>query len=149
MGHNELLIAKAIEGRRDRVQLSVKFGGLRGPDGSWGGIDTRPAAIKNFLAYSLTRLGTDVIDIYGLSEVGVETIRRAAKVHPIVDLQIEDTREAADVRAGDRRPHARAARRGARGAPALAGAGHPSRGGGAARRDRRHALPVARDGAAR
>jgi len=118
-GHNEMLIAKAIAGRRDKVQLSVKFGALRTPDGGWGGVDTRPAAIKNFLAYSLTRLGVDYIDIYrparldpavpieetigalaelvkqgyvrqiGLSEVGAETIRRAHAVHPIVDLQIE------------------------------------------------------------
>ncbi|HEX3777076.1 MAG TPA: aldo/keto reductase [Polyangiaceae bacterium] len=119
MGHNEMLIGRAIAGLRDRVQLSVKFGGLRGPDGSWNGFDARPAAVKNFLAYSLKRLGVDAIDIYrpgrldpavpiedtvgaiadmvkagyvkhiGLSEVGVETIARAAKVHPIVDLQIE------------------------------------------------------------
>jgi aryl-alcohol dehydrogenase-like predicted oxidoreductase len=118
-GHNELLIGKAIAGRRDRVQLSVKFGAMRGPDNSWGGIDARPAALKNFLAYSLVRLGTDHVDVYrparldpavpiedtigaiadmvkagfvrsiGLSEVGAETIRRAAKVHPIADLQIE------------------------------------------------------------
>jgi aryl-alcohol dehydrogenase-like predicted oxidoreductase len=118
-GHNEMLIGRAIQGRRDKVQLSVKFGALRGPDGSWTGLDTRPAAIKNFLAYTLTRLGTDHVDIYrpgrldpnvpiedtigtiaelvkkgyvraiGLSEVGPETIRRAAKVHPIADLQIE------------------------------------------------------------
>jgi aryl-alcohol dehydrogenase-like predicted oxidoreductase len=118
-GHNELLIGKAIAGRRDQVQLSVKFGVLRGPDNSIGGIDTRPAALKNFLAYSLARLGTDLVDVYrparldpavpiedtigaiadlvkagyvrsiGLSEVGPETIRRAARVHPIADLQIE------------------------------------------------------------
>ncbi|HYV46878.1 MAG TPA: aldo/keto reductase [Myxococcaceae bacterium] len=118
-GHNEMLIGRAIQGRRDKVKLSVKFGVLRGPDGSWNGLDTRPAAIKNFLAYTLTRLGTDHVDIYrpgrldpnvpiedtvgtiaelvkkgyvraiGLSEVGPETIRRAAKVHPIADLQIE------------------------------------------------------------
>jgi aryl-alcohol dehydrogenase-like predicted oxidoreductase len=118
-GHNELLIGKAIAGRRDRVQLSVKFGALRGPDNSWGGFDARPAAVKNFLGYTLTRLGTDHVDVYrparldpvvpiedtigaiadlvkagyvrsiGLSEVGPETIRRAAKVHPIADLQIE------------------------------------------------------------
>jgi aryl-alcohol dehydrogenase-like predicted oxidoreductase len=118
-GHNELLIGKAIAGRRDQVQLSVKFGMLRGPDNSLGGIDTRPAALKNFLGYSLIRLGTDHVDVYrparldpavpiedtigaiadlvkaghvrsiGLSEVGPETIRRAAKVHPIADLQIE------------------------------------------------------------
>jgi len=118
-GHNEMLIGRAIQGRRDKVKLSVKFGVLRGPDGIWNGLDTRPAAIKNFLAYTLTRLGTDHVDIYrpgrldpnvpiedtvgtiaelvkkgyvraiGLSEVGPETIRRAAKVHPIADLQIE------------------------------------------------------------
>jgi aryl-alcohol dehydrogenase-like predicted oxidoreductase len=118
-GHNELLIGKAIAGRRDQVQLSVKFGMLRGPDSSMGGVDARPAALKNFLAYSLVRLGTDYLDVYrparldpavpieetigamadlvkagyirsiGLSEVGPETIRRAAKVHPIADLQIE------------------------------------------------------------
>jgi aryl-alcohol dehydrogenase-like predicted oxidoreductase len=119
MGHNEMLIGRAIQGRRDRVQISVKFGALRGPDGAWTGVDTRPQAVKNFAAYSLKRLGVDVIDIYrparldpsvpiedtigaiaelvqkgyvrhiGLSEVGVETIRRARAVHPISDLQIE------------------------------------------------------------
>jgi aryl-alcohol dehydrogenase-like predicted oxidoreductase len=119
MGHNELLLGRALRDRRDRVQLSVKFGALRGPDGSWGGVDNRPQAVKNFAAYSLKRLGVEVIDIYrparldpsvpiedtvgaiselitkgyvrhvGLSEVGVETIRRAHKAHPIADLQIE------------------------------------------------------------
>ncbi|MFI5300588.1 MAG: aldo/keto reductase [Polyangiales bacterium] len=119
MGHNEWLIRRAIEGRRDKVQLSVKFGAQRGPDGSWLGVDTRPAAVKTFVAYSLQRLGVSVIDVYrparldpkvpieetvgaiadlikagyvrhvGLSEVGPETIRRAHAVHPIVDLQIE------------------------------------------------------------
>jgi aryl-alcohol dehydrogenase-like predicted oxidoreductase len=119
MGHNELLIGRALKGKRDRARLSVKFGALRGPDGAFVGMDTRPAAIKNFLAYSLVRLGTDHVDIYrparldpsvpieetvgaiadlvkagyvrqiGLSEVGPETIRRAAAVHPIADLQIE------------------------------------------------------------
>src|SRR3954466_8317481 len=120
MGKNELLIGKALAGgRRDRALLSVKFGGLRGPDGAFLGLDTRPIATKNFLAYSLSRLGVDHIDIYrpgrldpavpieetigaiadlvkagyvryiGLSEVGVETLRRAAAVHPICDLQIE------------------------------------------------------------
>ncbi len=119
MGHNEMLIGRAIAGLRDKVQLSVKFGALRGPDGSWLGNDTRPAAVATFCAYSLKRLGVEAIDVYrparldpavpiedtigaiadlvtkgyvkhiGLSEVGPETIRRAAKVHPIVDLQIE------------------------------------------------------------
>jgi aryl-alcohol dehydrogenase-like predicted oxidoreductase len=119
MGHNELLVRRGIEGRRDKVQVSVKFGMLRGPDGSWLGADTRPVAVQNFAAYSLKRLNIEAIDIYrparldpavpiedtigaiadlvkkgyvrhiGLSEVGVDTIRRAQKVHPIVDLQIE------------------------------------------------------------
>jgi aryl-alcohol dehydrogenase-like predicted oxidoreductase len=114
-----MLVGRAIQGRRDKVLVSVKFGALRGPDGSWLGYDARPAAVKNFLAHSLSRLGVDRIDIYrparldpkvpiedtigaisdmvkagyvrhiGLSEVGVETIRRASAVHPIVDLQIE------------------------------------------------------------
>src|SRR6266540_571586 len=118
-GHNELLIGRALQDRRDKALLSVKFGALRGPDGSWLGMDARPAAARNFLSYTLTRLGVDHIDIYrpgrldpavpieetigaiadlvkagyvryvGLSEVGVETIRRAAAVHPICDLQIE------------------------------------------------------------
>jgi aryl-alcohol dehydrogenase-like predicted oxidoreductase len=119
MGHNELLIRRGIEGLRDKVQLSVKFGALRGPDGAWFGVDTRPAAVKTFAAYSLKRLGVEAIDVYrparldpnvpiedtvgaiadlvkagyvrhiGLSEVGSETIRKASRVHPIVDLQIE------------------------------------------------------------
>jgi aryl-alcohol dehydrogenase-like predicted oxidoreductase len=119
MGHNEMLVGRAIQGRRDKVLVSVKFGALRGPDGSWLGYDARPVAVKNFLAHSLSRLGVDYIDIYrparldpqvpiedtvgtiadmvkagyvrhvGLSEVGVETIRRANAVHPIADLQIE------------------------------------------------------------
>jgi aryl-alcohol dehydrogenase-like predicted oxidoreductase len=120
MGHNEMLIREALAGRpRESVQLSVKFGALRGPDGAWNGYDCRPQAVRNFLAYSLKRLGTDYIDIYrparldpavpieetvgaiadlvkagyvrhiGLSEVGVDTLRRASRVHPISDLQIE------------------------------------------------------------
>jgi len=120
MGHNEMLIREALESVGPRnVQISVKFGALRGPDKTWLGYDSRPAAIRNFLSYSLQRLGVDAIDIYrparldpavsiedtigamgelvkqgyikhiGLSEVGSETIRRAHKVHPIADLQIE------------------------------------------------------------
>src|SRR5262245_44474487 len=119
MGKNELLVGKALQGRRDKVLLSVKFGALRGPDGEFLGHDARPAATKNALAHSLSRLGVDYIDIYrparldpnvpiedtvgaiadmvktgyvryiGLSEVGVDTIRRATKVYPICDLQIE------------------------------------------------------------
>jgi aryl-alcohol dehydrogenase-like predicted oxidoreductase len=121
MGHNEMLIGEALRGTsaRDRAQISVKFGGLRDPAGGWTGFDARPDAVKNFLAYTLQRLGLDHIDIYrsarldpavpiedtigaiadmvtagyvrqiGLSEVGPETLRRAAAVHPICDLQIE------------------------------------------------------------
>jgi aryl-alcohol dehydrogenase-like predicted oxidoreductase len=119
MGHNEMLIGRALKDRRGQALLSVKFGALRGPDGSWLGFDSRPCAIKNFLSYSLKRLGVDHIDIYrpsrldptvpiedtvgtiaelvkagyvrgiGLSEVGAETVRRASAVHPITDLQIE------------------------------------------------------------
>jgi len=120
MGHNEMLISEALKGiARDRAVISVKFGALRDPAAGWGGVDGRPAAVKNFLAYTLQRLGFDHIDIYrparldpnvpiedtigaiadmvkagyvrhiGLSEVGSATIRRAAAVHPIADLQIE------------------------------------------------------------
>jgi aryl-alcohol dehydrogenase-like predicted oxidoreductase len=120
MGHNEMLIRRALDGTpRDRVVISVKFGALRDPAGMFFGNDSRPAAVKNFLSYSLRRLGTDYIDIYrparldpavpiedtigaiadmiragyvrhiGLSEVGPETIRRAHAVHPVSDLQIE------------------------------------------------------------
>ncbi|MFF3597119.1 aldo/keto reductase [Kitasatospora indigofera] len=120
MGHNEDLIRRALRaGDREKALLSVKFGGLRGPDGSFVGIEGRPAHVKNALAYSLRRLDTDHIDIYrparlapdtpvedtvgaiselvqagyvryvGLSEVGPETIRRAHAVHPICDVQIE------------------------------------------------------------
>jgi aryl-alcohol dehydrogenase-like predicted oxidoreductase len=120
MGHNELLIGEALKTiGRDRVLLSVKFGALRDPAGAWVGIDTRPQALKNFLSYSLQRLGVEHIDIYrparldpqvpiedtvgaiadlikagyvrhiGLSEIGADTLRRAAAVHPIRDLQIE------------------------------------------------------------
>ncbi|WP_404788785.1 aldo/keto reductase [Altericista sp. CCNU0014] len=118
-GHNEMLIGRALKDRRDRAMLSVKFGALRSPEGGWIGVDGRPNSVKNFAAYSLTRLGVDHIDIYrlarldpqvpieetigaiadlvkagyvrhiGLSEVGVDTIRRAHSVHPICDLQIE------------------------------------------------------------
>ncbi|GAA3517989.1 aldo/keto reductase [Actinocatenispora rupis] len=119
-GHNEMLLGRALrDRRRDEYVLSVKFGGMRDPAGRFVGFDARPAAVGNFLAYSLNRLGTDHVDIYrpgrldpdvpiedtvgaiaeqvergyvrhiGLSEVGSETIRRAAAVHPISDLQIE------------------------------------------------------------
>src|SRR4029453_11264740 len=63
MGSNELLAGQALRGRRARALISVKFGGMRGPDGDWIGYDARPAAVKNFLSYSLVRLGVDYIDI--------------------------------------------------------------------------------------
>jgi aryl-alcohol dehydrogenase-like predicted oxidoreductase len=118
-GHNELLIGRALRGRRDRVQLVVKFGGLRDPSGAFLGFDGRPASVRNFLAYTLRRLGTDHVDVYqparldravpiedtvgaiadlvkagwvrhlGLSEMGAETIRRAHAVHPVAQVQIE------------------------------------------------------------
>lgn len=119
-GHNEMLVGEALQGRRrEAAQISVKFGALRDPAGAWLDYDARPAAVKNFLAYTLQRLRCDYIDIYrparldpnvpiedtigaiadavkagwvrhiGLSEVGVDTLRRAAAVHPICDLQIE------------------------------------------------------------
>src|SRR5262249_20121576 len=120
MGHNELLIRDALKGRnRDQAVISVKCGALRDPKGNWIGIDGRPAAVKNFLAYTLRRLGTDRVDIYrlgrvdpavpieetvgamaemvkagylryiGLSEAGSKTVRRAHAVHAICDVQIE------------------------------------------------------------
>ena len=120
MGHNELLIHEALAGRdRDAVVISVKFGALRGPDNSWGGVDARPAAVKNFLAYTLERLGTDHVDVYrparvdpavpiedvagtekqlvaqgkvryfGMSEAGPATVRRAHAVQPVAALQNE------------------------------------------------------------
>ncbi|RKT11628.1 aryl-alcohol dehydrogenase-like predicted oxidoreductase [Streptomyces sp. 1114.5] len=120
MGHNELLIHEALRGRdRESVQISVKFGAQRSPDGQWLGYDASPAATKTALSYTLRRLRTDHIDVYrparldpnvpieetvgaiadlvkagyvrhiGLSEVGADTLRRAAAVHPISDLQIE------------------------------------------------------------
>src|SRR6266852_2561708 len=64
MGHNEMLVGRAIKGRREKVLISVKFGALRSPDGAWLGYDARPAAVKNFLSHSLSRLGVDYIDIY-------------------------------------------------------------------------------------
>jgi aryl-alcohol dehydrogenase-like predicted oxidoreductase len=120
MGHNELLLRDALRGiPRDSVFIQVKFGGQRDPSGAFIGQDTSPAAVRNSLAYTLTRLGTDYVDLYqparldprvpiedtvgaiaemiqagyvrhiGLSEVGAQTIRRAHAVHPIAALQIE------------------------------------------------------------
>jgi aryl-alcohol dehydrogenase-like predicted oxidoreductase len=128
MGHNEMLIGEALKGvPRDHVIVSVKFGALRDPADGWSGNDGRPDSVKNFLAYSLRRLGLDHIDIYrparldpqvpieetvgaiaemvkrgyvrhiGLSEVGVGTLRRAASVHPISDLQIEHSLISRDI----------------------------------------------------
>ncbi len=119
MGHNESLVKQAIQGRRDQAFVCVKFGAQRAPNGQFVGVDTRPSSVKNFLAYSLQRLGTDYIDLYqparvdrsvpieetvgaiaemikagyvrylGLSEAAVETIQRANKVYPVTALQIE------------------------------------------------------------
>jgi len=120
MGHNELLLRDALRGvDRSGVFIQVKFGGQRDPRGAFIGHDSSPAAVKNSLAYTLTRLGTDYVDLYqparldprvpiedtvgaiaemiqagfvrylGLSEMGPETIRRAHAVHPVTALQIE------------------------------------------------------------
>jgi aryl-alcohol dehydrogenase-like predicted oxidoreductase len=120
MGHNEMLIGRAVSDLpRDKVFISVKFGALRNWNGSFLGIDTRPQAVRNFLSYSLQRLGVDHIDLYyparidpnvpiedtvgtlgelvkegkiryvGLSEASAETVRRAAKIHPLAKLQTE------------------------------------------------------------
>ena len=118
MGHNELLLAEGLHGRRDRAFIQVKFGALRGPDGSFIGVDARPRAVKNALSYSLRRLGTDYIDLYmtgqdpavpiedtigamaemvqqghirhvGITNVDADTLRRAHATHPITALQYE------------------------------------------------------------
>ncbi len=118
-GHNELLIREALRGRKEKPVISVKFGALRSPLGEWLGFDTRPEAVKNFAAYSLTRLNVEAIDIYqpgrinpsipiedtvgaiadlikqgkvkylGLSEATPELIRRAHKVHPVIAVEVE------------------------------------------------------------
>jgi aryl-alcohol dehydrogenase-like predicted oxidoreductase len=119
-GHNELLLHEALEGRRrDDTFIAVKFGAMRSPDGGFIGIDCRPVAVKNFLAYTLRRLGTDYVDLYqparvdpavpieetvgaikemieagyvrhlGLSEAGADMLRRAHAIHPVAWLQIE------------------------------------------------------------
>ncbi|MBX7153184.1 aldo/keto reductase [bacterium] len=119
MGHNEMLLAQAIKGKREKVFISVKFGVLRGPKGEFLGLDTRPSAIKNFISYSLQRLGTDYIDLYqpgridpsvpveetigamadlvkqgvirhiGLSEASAEQIRKAHTIHPVGAVEME------------------------------------------------------------
>ncbi len=120
MGHNEMLLAQALRGvDRGSAFIQVKFGGQRDPRGAFIGQDASPVAVKNSLAYSLRRLGTDYVDLYqparldprvpiedtvgaiaemieagfvrylGLSEMGADTIRRAHAVHPVASLQIE------------------------------------------------------------
>jgi aryl-alcohol dehydrogenase-like predicted oxidoreductase len=119
VGHNELLIGRALRGRSQRPLVSVKFGALRTPAGGFSGIDVRPVAVKNFAAYSLARLGLPVIDLYqparidpavpiedtvgaiaeliaegkvrylGLSEASPEQLRRAHAVHPVAALEVE------------------------------------------------------------
>jgi len=120
MGHNEMLLRDALRGvPRGSVFIQVKFGGQRDPRGAFIGHDASPNAVKNSLAYSLQRLGTDYVDLYqparldprvpiedtvgaiaemieagfvrylGLSEMGAVTIRRAHAVHPVTALQIE------------------------------------------------------------
>jgi len=119
-GHNEMLIREALKsGKRERAFIAVKFGAMRGPDLKFLGDDGRPNSVKNFLAYTLRRLGTDHVDLYqparldptvpiedtigaiadmvkagyvrhiGLSEASAKSIRRAHAVHPIAALQIE------------------------------------------------------------
>ena len=119
MGHKEMLLSQVLKTRRADAFVCVKFGALRTPDRAFSGLDLRPAAVKNFLAYSLKRLGTSYIDLYqpcrvdpsvpieetigamaemkergyirhlGLSEAGPAIIRRAHATHPISALQIE------------------------------------------------------------
>jgi hypothetical protein len=117
MGHNELLLREAMKGRREKLFVSVKFGAMRGLNGEFTGVDTRPIAIRNFISYSLQRLDTDYIDqpgrldpqvpiedtvgaiadlikegkvhYLGLSEATADQIRRAHKIHPVLAVQIE------------------------------------------------------------
>jgi aryl-alcohol dehydrogenase-like predicted oxidoreductase len=119
MGHNEMLIGRAIQGRRGQVQLSVKFGALRDHKGTFIGYDARPVYVKHSLAHTLQRLRTDHVDFYfparvdpavpieetigavadliregkvlyaGLSEASAGTISRAHAVHPISAVEIE------------------------------------------------------------
>jgi aryl-alcohol dehydrogenase-like predicted oxidoreductase len=118
-GQNEMLLCEALKGKREQAYIAVKFGALRGPDLQWYGSDCRPGSVKNFLGYTLRRLGTDHVDLYqparvdpavpieetvgaiadmveagfvrhiGLSEASAATIRRAHSVHPIAALQVE------------------------------------------------------------
>jgi aryl-alcohol dehydrogenase-like predicted oxidoreductase len=126
MGHHEMLLAEALQGKRDKAFIQVKFGAQRGPDGGFLGIDARPAAVKTALAYSLQRRGTDHVDLYmtgldpavpiedtigtiaelvqqgyvrciGVTNVGPDTIRHAHKTHPITALQFEYSLMSRDV----------------------------------------------------
>ena len=119
VGHNEELVGEAIRGRRAEAFVSTKFGVVRTEDGGFGGVDGRPEYVRQQAEGSLKRLGVDVIDLYyqhrvdpetpiedtvgemsrlveegkvrflGLSEAGLDTIRRAHAVHPISALQTE------------------------------------------------------------
>ena len=118
MGHNELLLAEGLRGQRDRAFLQVKFGAQRSPDGTYIGVDGRPAAVKTALAYTLQRLGTEYVDLYqtgvdpqvpieetigaiaelieqgyvrhaGITNVDADTLRRAHQTYPITALQFE------------------------------------------------------------
>lgn len=118
-GHNELLIRDALKDRKEKPLVAVKFGGLRTPSGGFTGVDTTPNAVKNFAAYTLTRLNAEAIDIYipgrinpaipiedtvgaiaelikegkvkylGLSEANASVLRKAYKVHPVSVLEVE------------------------------------------------------------
>lgn len=118
-GHNELLIRDALKDRKEKPLVAVKFGGLRTPSGGFTGVDTTPNAVKNFAAYTLTRLNAEAIDIYipgrvnpaipieetvgaiselikegkvkylGLSEANATVLRKAHKVHPVSVLEVE------------------------------------------------------------
>ena len=142
MGHNEMLLRDALRGvPRDSVFIQVKFGGQRDPGGAFVGYDASPAGVKNSLAYSLQRLGTDYVDLYqparldprvpiedtvgaiaemiqagyvrylGLSEMGAPTIRRAHAVHPVTALQIEYSLMSRGIEARDPAGHPRARHR--------------------------------------
>ena len=119
MGANEMLVGQALKGRRERAFVSVKFGSMRAPGGQWLGFDARPSAVKNYCAYSLQRLGIEVIDLYqpsridpdvpvedtvgavadlikegkvrhlGVSEYNADQLRRAHATHPVTALEIE------------------------------------------------------------
>jgi aryl-alcohol dehydrogenase-like predicted oxidoreductase len=126
MGDNEVLLAEALQGKRDRAFIQVKTGALRAPDGSFIGLDTRPTVLKNALAYSLRRLKTDHVDLYqvpldpnvpieetigeigelvrqgyvrhvGLTNVDADTVRRGHATHPLTALQLEYSLMARDI----------------------------------------------------